>query len=127
MRNNEKGFTFPLTLTVTLLFLIIFSFRLEQLVTERRLSHETAVILQQEYYYHSSVKKIEKVLQAGGTIPSKGTFSFTNATMVYQTENPLGSTQRINFTLTMESGETSSCRGIFDLHLKKLVKWIELL
>jgi hypothetical protein len=127
MRNNEKGFTFPLTLTVTLLFLIIFSFRVEQLVTERRLAHETAVILKQEYYYHSSVKKLEKVLQAGGPIQSKGTFLYTNGSMVYQTETPIGTTQRINFTLTMDSGETSSGRGIFDLHLKKLVKWIELL
>ncbi|OLS41704.1 competence type IV pilus minor pilin ComGG [Bacillus sp. MRMR6] len=126
MRNNEKGFTFPLTLTITLLFLIIFSYRLEQLVTERRLSHETAIIIQQEYYYHSSVKKLEKVLQSGGTIQPKGSYSFTNAHIAYQTENLIGTTQRINFTLTMASGETSSYRGIFDLHLKKLVKWIEL-
>ena len=126
MWRNEKGFTYPLTLVMLLLFLLVFSFKVEQLLTERKLAHETAIILQEEYYFHTSVKKIEKVLQSDGTVPVQGKFSYLYGEVTYQAAAPSGSLQNILFTLRMKSGETVVARGFFDTNLKRLMKWVEL-
>ncbi|WP_312471747.1 competence type IV pilus minor pilin ComGG [Neobacillus sp.] len=126
MKNNEKGFTYPLTLCLLLLFLLFFSLHVEQLLTERKMAHETAVILQQEYYFLSSVKKIEGIFQTGGTIPSKGTITYVNGNMDYQAETPTGYVQKVNFTLRLRSDEAIIGRGFFDTRTKKLIKWVEL-
>ena len=126
MRNNEKGFTYPLTLVLLILFLTVFSFRVEQLVTERKLAHETAVILQEEYYFHSSSKKIEKLMQSGAVIPAKGTFSYLKGIIDFQADSPIGSVQKINFTLRLHTGETVVGRGFFDIATKKMIKWTEI-
>jgi hypothetical protein len=125
MRKNEQGFTYPLTLVVLIIFLTFFSFRVEQLLTERKLSYQTAIILQEEYYFHSSVRKIEKIMQTGGVIPIRGSFSFLKGSMAYQAETPIGKIQKVNFTLRMHSGETVGGRGFFDTASKKMTKWTE--
>jgi ComG operon protein 7 len=127
MKNNEKGFTYPLTLCLLIIFLSFFSVRIEQLVSERKMAHETATILQEEYYFLSSVKKVEGMFQEKGTIPAKGTFSFVIGTMDYQAETPTENVQKVNFTLHLHTGdETAIGRGFFDTRTKRLSKWIEL-
>jgi hypothetical protein len=126
MREGEKGFTYPFTLMLLLLFLLCFSMRIEWLMAERRMAHENFMIMQEEYYYHSTVRKIEKIYQLGTPVPAKSTFVFSKATMEYQSENPVGTVQRINFTLTLNTGEKCITRGFFDLTTKKLTKWVEL-
>ncbi|MFP7297653.1 competence type IV pilus minor pilin ComGG [Neobacillus niacini] len=126
MRKSERGFTYPLTLVVLILFLSIFSFRVEQLLSERKMFYETTVILQEEYYFHSSFKKIEKIIQTGGVIPVKGSFSFQKGNMAYQADNPIGSVQKVSFTLKLNSGETVTGRSYFDLAAKKMIKWNEI-
>ncbi|MFF2448603.1 competence type IV pilus minor pilin ComGG [Neobacillus sp. NPDC058068] len=125
MKNNQQGFTYPLTLCLLILFIIFFSMHIERLQTERMLAHETAAILQQEYYFLSSVKKIEVIFQAGGSIPSKGTIIFLNGTMNYQAETPSGYVQKVNFTLRTKAEESIIGRGFFDTRTKKLIKWGE--
>lgn len=126
MRKNEQGFTYPLTLIVLILFFTLFTFRVDLLLTERKLYYETDVILQEEYYFHSSTKKVEKILQSAGVIPAKGTFTYQKGSMVYQAESPIGTIQKINFTLTMNTGEIVVGRGFFDITSKKMVKWAEI-
>lgn len=126
MRNNEQGFTYPLTLAVLILFLLLFSFRVEQLLTERKLAHETNLILQEEYYFHSSVKKVEEIMQSGSVIPDKGTFTYLKGSMGFQSDIPIGTVQKINFTLRMQTGETVVGRGFFDISSKRMIKWIEI-
>ncbi len=126
MKNNEQGFTYPLTLAVLILFLLLFSFRIEQLLTERKFAHETNKILQEEYYFHSSVKKVEEIMQSDGVIPSIGTFTYVNGSMTFQADIPFGTIQKINFTLRMDTGETAVGRGFFDTASKKMIKWAEM-
>jgi hypothetical protein len=126
MRKNEKGFTYPLTLCVLIVFLLFFSSRVELLLAERRIAQQTETILQEEYYFYSSAKKLEKCLQSGGTIQSKGTFKYGNGNMDYQAGTTSGGVQTINFTLRFNSGITVVGRGYFDTKLKKMVKWFEL-
>ena len=100
--------------------------RIEWLTAERKMAHENFTIMLEEYYYDSTVRKIEKLYQLGTPIPAKGTFVFSKSTMEYQSENPVGTVQRINFTLLLNTGEKCIARGFFDLTTKKLTKWVEL-
>ncbi len=126
MKNSEYGFTYPLTLSLLIVFLVFFSMQVEQLLTERKMAHETSVILQQEYYFLSSVRKLETLLQTGGTIPAKGTIPFQNGNMEYSADPPVGTTQKVNFTLKLNSCGPVIGRGFFDTSTKRLVKWAEL-
>ncbi|MCQ6278085.1 competence type IV pilus minor pilin ComGG [Bacillus sp. EB600] len=125
MSKNQKGFTYPLTLAILITFLIFFSIQVQQLLTERKMHQETKIILQQEYYMLTTVKKMEGKLQSGDLVETKGTFQFLNGYVDYQADLPSGSTQKITFTLHLHSGETAVGFGYFDKNLKKLVKWIE--
>jgi hypothetical protein len=125
MKSTEGGFTYPLTLILFLLFLLLFSVKVEQLLGERKMAHETQTIFQQEYYYLNSIKKIEKLYQSYSTLPIKGQFTYANGRMDYQAETPIGSTQKVNFTLQLTSGELVRGKGTFDITKKKLSRWEE--
>jgi hypothetical protein len=126
MRKRENGFTYPFTLIVLLLFLTFFSVKVEELLTERKMTHETSIILQQEYYIFSSIKKVEHLYQTGTPIQTKGTILYINGKMEYQPDKPIGNVQIINFTLRLYSGETLIGRGYFETDLKHLTKWVEM-
>lgn len=125
MRNSEKGFTYPLTLCVLIIFLLFFSLQVEQLLTEKKMVHETFIILQQEYYALSSVKKVEMLYQSTGTPPAKGTFVFKNGSMEFKMETPNGNVQKVIFTLRLNTGEIITEYGFFDTSSKRLQKWLE--
>ncbi|MCM3566627.1 competence type IV pilus minor pilin ComGG [Neobacillus mesonae] len=125
MNNSEKGFTYPFTLCLLILFLLFFSMNVERLLSERKLMHETETIQQQEYYFLSTVKKLENRLVSEGVIPTKGTIQFQEGIMNFQAEPPSGSSQTVNFTLSLKSGITALGSGVFDTESKKLIKWIE--
>jgi hypothetical protein len=124
MKNNENGFTYPLTLCLLIIFLSFFSVRTEQFLSESKMAHEKNTILQEEYYFLSSAKKLEGIFQKSGTLPSKGTISFVNSTMAYQAETPTGYVQKVNFTLHLAGDKTAIGRGYFDTRTKKLTKWV---
>lgn len=126
MKNSEKGFTYPLTLCLLILFLLFFSMRTDQLLIKRMIAHQSAVILQEEYYYLSTVKKVENVFQTSGSIPANGTIPYQNGTMEYQADVPAGYSQKVQFTIRMKTGEIVTGRGFFDTRTKKLIKWQEL-
>jgi hypothetical protein len=125
MIKNQNGFTYPLTLAVLITFLMFFSIQVEQLLTEKKMFRETKMILLEEYYMLSSVKKMESKYQAGEPIASKGIFLFLNGNVNFQADLPSGSTQKITFTLSLPTGETAIGFGYFDKNLKKLTKWVE--
>lgn len=123
MKNSEKGFTYPLTLCLLILFLLFFSMNIERLLSERKLVHETATIEKQEYYFLSSVKKIEKIFEMEGSIPATGSIHYLDGDMDFRTDTPAGNNQKISFTLRLHSGITILGSGIIDTKSKKLIKW----
>jgi competence protein ComGG len=104
MIKNENGFTYPITLSILIIFLFFFSIRVEQLLSERKMTQETKKILEQEYYQLISVKKIEKILQDGDSIQSTGMFNYNNGRFDFQANIPAGEIQEITFTLQLHSG-----------------------
>ena len=88
------------------------------------MAQEKNTVLQEEYYFLSSVKKLEEIFQKNGTLPSKGTITFINSTLDYQAETPTGYVQKVNFTLHLTGDTTAIGRGFFDTRTKKLTKWV---
>lgn len=125
MKNNENGFTYPLTISVLIVFLIFFSISVKQLQSEKIMAQETKKILNQEYYMMSSAKKIEKSIQNGDSIQTNGVFIYKNGEMNYLSNTPLGGIQKVTFTLQLESGEIASGIGYYDINIKKMIKWVE--
>ncbi|MCM3114814.1 ComGG family competence protein [Neobacillus sp. MER 74] len=127
MKNNESGFTYPLTLCLLIIFLLFLSSRIEVFLSERKIAHETNTIMLEEYYFLSSVKKIESIYQKTGILPAKGTLPYVKGNIDYQTETPIGYIQKVNFTLHLNTdGITVNGRGYFDTRTKRLSKWLEL-
>ncbi|MEH7494513.1 hypothetical protein, partial [Neobacillus niacini] len=60
----------------------------------------------------------------GSVIPDKGTFTYLEGSMGFQSDIPIGTVQKINFTLRMQTGETVVGRGFFDISSKRMIKWI---
>lgn len=125
MIENDNGFTYPLVLCLLIIFLVFFSMHIERLLTERKQAHETSIIIQEEFYFLSSVKKVENMYQSAGKIPVKGTINYLNGKADFQADAPLGYIQKVQFTLRLTSGETIIGKGYFDTRLKKLVKWAD--
>lgn len=123
MKKNG-GFTYPLTLCLLILFLSLFTFHIEHLLTEKKMQNELALLLQEDYYFLSSVKKVENMYQTTGSVPSKGTFHYKNGSMDYQAEPPAGTLQKINFALHLSTGGQINGQGYFDTNLKALKKWL---
>ena len=125
MIQNQKGFTYPLTLSLLLIFFIFFSIRVEQLLVERKFSYNTKILLMQEYYMLTSAKKMEKILQTGDGAPTIGSFAYRDGTINYQLDPPNGSTLKFTLILQLKSGETIYGYGFYDTNSKKLTKWVE--
>ncbi|MEH7115799.1 competence type IV pilus minor pilin ComGG [Neobacillus vireti] len=125
MKKNEHGFTYPLTLCILLLFLIFFSMHIEQLLSEEKMQVETKAILKQEYYFLSSVKKVELLYQSKGIMPAKGTFVYVNGTMNYRAEPASAYVQIVDFTLVLNSVDPVVGYGYFDTRSKSLIRWVE--
>ncbi|AZU63321.1 hypothetical protein CHR53_19770 [Neobacillus mesonae] len=126
MKHNESGFTYPLILILLIIFLLFFSMNVERLLSERKLVHESETVLKEEYYYLTTVKKVEKMLETERGIPAKGSIYYQFGEMSYQTDPPAGNSQKVYFSLKFKSGLTVMGNGVFDLSTKRLIKWTEM-
>ncbi len=125
MIKNEKAFTLPLTLSIVIVFILFLSLQVEQLLAERKMFQETKSIFEQEYYMLSSIKKIERQLQSGESVPSKGKMTYLFGNMEYQIDLPYGSTQKITLTLVLKSGAMAGGYAYYDNNTQKIIKWVE--
>ncbi len=125
MIHNQKGFAYPLTLSLLIIFFIFFSIRVEQHLTERKFTYNTKISHMQEYYMLTTSKKVEKILQTGDGTTTSGSFAFRDGTINYQIDPPSGSIQKFTLTLQLKSGETVYGYGFYDTVSKKLTKWVE--
>lgn len=118
MKGNEKGFTYPLVLCLLIVFLAFFSMNVELMLAQRKQAHETLIMMQEELYFLSSVKKVEKSFQSDGKAPAKGTFHFQNGRVDFLADALTGDIQKIQFTLRLNSGEMIIGKGFFDTKQK---------
>ncbi|MDF1507602.1 competence type IV pilus minor pilin ComGG [Robertmurraya sp. DFI.2.37] len=122
---NARGFTFPVTLCILLLFSSFLAVHFQQYVMEKRFQFELAEFERNQFMFLQSLKKVETLLSTEEQFKKTGQFHYENGTVTYQIEE-LGPGQlQISFRLfTSSQGELTGV-GYFDQELQKMVKWTE--
>ncbi|MBY0122409.1 competence type IV pilus minor pilin ComGG [Bacillus sp. S/N-304-OC-R1] len=124
MIKNEKGFTYPLTFSIILIFALLITMRIEFYLLEFRFYKESETNLKQEFYFYSSVKQMETILSEEDEVYS-GVFIFNDGEVSYQTTKLTETLFMTTFSLRMESSGEILGYGYFDREEGKMIKWLE--
>lgn len=125
MVRNQSGFTYPLTLCMLILFSTVLIIYIEQFVTEKRMLAETENILKQDYYLVSSLKTLEETLAVQGKTDGTGYIDFYDGQVKYVIEELTGSLWEITINLKTGNNHEFNGSAYYDIHYKKIIKWVE--
>lgn len=127
MLRNEKGFAFPVSLSILLASCLSLLILLGQNVSEAELLNEKEQILKQDYYLLSSVKRLERHLADVEEDENlqPGSFIFKEGTVTYSMTELAGSLFEISFTLAIESQKPIVSYAFYDRDRGKMIKWTE--
>jgi competence protein ComGG len=125
MLQNEKGFTYPLILMMIILFCFFFSYQVQFYLSEKKFFHESIVILKQEYYMHTAVKKIETELQSNILLPRYGQYDYQTGLAIFQVESYSSNLIKITITIKLNTLEEIVGYAYYDINQKKMTKWLE--
>lgn len=121
---NEKGFMFPLTLCIILLFTLFISINTNHFLAEKRFSIEIEKFQRNQFYFLQSLMKLEQILKEEGDITS-GIFYYDKGTLTYTAIEEESSIRRVDLRLrTVENGQLTGI-AYFDVEYGKLTKWVE--
>lgn len=121
---NERGFMFPVTLCILLIFITFLSVHFNQYISEKRYLIELEDFERNQYYFLQSLKKVEHQLSEGVPAPN-GTFIYQEGTVTVSTSE-MGTNQlQITFRLHTEAQTDLTAMSYYDLDLQKMTKWIE--
>lgn len=121
---NEKGFLFPVTLCILLLFSIFLLVHFNQYVTEKRLLLEVEEFERNQFYFLQSLVKIESEL-AGGEYDVAGTYRYERGDVSFTVMETDTNLYQITFQLITEHQNALSGIGYYDPSLQKIIKWVE--
>jgi hypothetical protein len=125
MLHNEKGFTYPLTLCMLIIFSIVLVIHIDQYVIEKRMFMETETILKQDYYLLSSVRKVETILATNVEIVNSGSFEFYDGHADYQLKKITDTIWESNIQLMTGKKITITGIAYYDSDRQKVIQWIE--
>jgi hypothetical protein len=125
MNLNEKGYTYPIVLMIMIISCLFFTFQLQLFLSEKQIHHESKKILQQEYYFHTALKKIEVSLLNNHLTIGTGVLVFHSGVVNYRIE--AFTTSLLKITISIKLGTSGEVVGIayYDKNQFKMVKWIE--
>lgn len=122
--NNERGFTYPLTFMLLLLFSLFLIYVTEQYLSEKRIFLASEIILQQEYYMASSVKEAEQRLQSDPTT-LYGQLFYNYGHVSFRVEDVDAATLLITFEGKLVTNEKWEGYGYYDKENQKMIQWLE--
>lgn len=121
---NEKGFMFPVTLCVLLLFSLFLSVHFNQYLSEKRFMIEVEHFERNQFYFLQSLKKVERLLQEDG-YASAGSFFYEKGTVTYSIASSGNDRLQINFRLNTDTQTDLTAMSYYDTELQQMVKWVE--
>ncbi|WP_019154485.1 competence type IV pilus minor pilin ComGG [Robertmurraya massiliosenegalensis] len=122
---NDRGFTFPVTLCVLLLFTGFLAVHFHQYSIEKSFQFELAEFERNQFMFMQSLKKVENQLSNAEEVERTGIFYFENGTVTYQINELDNAQLQILFRLVTSSGAELEGFGYYDQHIEKMVKWLE--
>lgn len=125
MIQNDKGFTYPLVLMMIILFCFFLTYQVQFYLSEKKLFHESIVILKQEYYMHTAVKKIETELQGNLLSPRAGQYNFQTGLAIFRVESYSSNLLKIIITIKLNTLEEIVGYAYYDVSQKRMTKWLE--
>ena len=125
MLRNEKGFTYPLTLCMFIIFSMMLVIHIDQYVIEKRMFIETETILKQDYYLLSSVRKIETILATNSETVNSGSFEFYDGHADFQIKKKTDTILEINIQLMTGKKLVIIGMAYYDTGKQKVIQWIE--
>lgn len=121
---NEKGFMFPVTLCILLLFSTFLSVHFNQYISDKRFLTEVEHFERNQYYFLQSLKKVENLLMMDEPYED-GAFVYEKGTVNYHIINIGEELLQINFRLNTEAQTDLTAMCYFDTKAQKVIKWIE--
>src|SRR4051812_28888182 len=124
MLSNEKGFIYPLTLCLMILFSTVLAISIEHYLNEKRMLTETMTIVKQDYYLLKTVQTLESSLAANESISTTGSFEFDDGHADYSISELTSSLWEITIHLKTGSATEISGFAYYDKDLQRMIKWI---
>lgn len=121
---NERGFMFPIAISLLLIFLTSTFIFIHQYYIEKEFIQQKANYEQDQFYLLQSLKRVEKFLHEGNYV-SKGTFFYDYGNVTYSIDDRDENLLSIQFELLRENGVKINGVGFFDMEQMRTVKWIE--
>ncbi|EOR21677.1 DNA transport platform protein [Niallia nealsonii AAU1] len=126
MIRNNKGFIYPLSLCVYILFIYFLFILYGIYVNKKGIEVSVKNSNMQEYYFLSSLKEIEHELSTEEHPELSGTKTFLHGNVFYTIEKNSRTTFKIDYQLNMKAGiKPIYAISYFDMEQNKMTKWIE--
>ncbi|WP_176215130.1 competence type IV pilus minor pilin ComGG [Cytobacillus gottheilii] len=124
MIKNENGFTYPLTTAILLLITFLLTLQLELYLNEKRILAEESALLEQEYYFYTSLHQVEERLQTE-ELATNGIFTFQNGHVAYHTEKMSVNQVKVTYKLYLKKEYELTAYSYYDEEMQSMTKWIE--
>lgn len=122
---NEKGFMYPVTLCILVLFSMFLAVQFNQYLSEKKLVQEIRQLERNQYYFLHSLIKVERLL-IDGNVGTSGKIHFDEGTVTYEVQTINSYMLQIIFNLKVVDNDTVLTGfGYFDLEHKKMISWME--
>ena len=125
MIKDERGFTYPLTFSIILLFALFMTMYIEFFLLEVRFFKESETLLKQEYYFLSAVIQLETIFVREEEELFSGIFTYKDGEISYETSPITETLYMTTFTLQMASSPEIVGYSYFDKEEGKMIKWLE--
>ncbi|MGN7300570.1 competence type IV pilus minor pilin ComGG [Ferdinandcohnia sp. SAFN-114] len=124
---NEQGFILPVTIAISFLFFLVFTFQVNAYMTEKDFSKETEEIFTLENLMQLGVGEIQaKLKEDVESTGETGFLNFSNGTISYTVVPLTTTTSQITISCTTKEQRKYSARFVYDYEKKVISSWIEL-
>ncbi|MCH1624912.1 competence type IV pilus minor pilin ComGG [Ferdinandcohnia quinoae] len=127
MLNNEKGFILPVTIIISFLFFLIFTFQVNIYLTEKGFYKETEELMVLENLMQLGVGDVQ--LELGGLNelrnPISNEFQYPNGTVSYNAVTLSETTLEVMIICSTKNSRRYRAQFEYDGVEKKITKWNE--
>ncbi|WP_193224529.1 competence type IV pilus minor pilin ComGG [Bacillus sp. B1-b2] len=123
---NERGFIYPLSLCIYLLFIQFLLLLYDVYQNKKAIEVEATHSIIQEYYFLSVIKEVENQLAHNEIASSKGIYSFINGEVHYTINSSSTQEYKIDYKLYHFNKKAVSGTSYFNKEQNRMVKWVEI-
>lgn len=124
---NEQGFILPVTIAISFLFFLVFTFQVNAYMTEKGFSKETEEIFILENLMELGVSEIQaRLVEDEESSGITGSLNFSTGTISYTVVPLTTTTSQITISCTTKEQRKYSARFVYDYEKKVIGSWIEL-